>query len=122
MNVNKKVDNNKQKKEKIQSWRIFGGDILPEGALKKYIGLIVMIIFLIIFYIDNRYTVQRQQIKIDKLKKELINAEYINLSRSSELMELTRKSKIEEYVQRNNSELQTSTEPPYVIKISKQKE
>lgn len=96
---------------------IFGGDIFVFSGrgLRRQMGMIALIVVLIIFYIDNRYTVQRQQIKIDKLKKELVRWKYIDLTRSSELMEISRQSKIEEYVKKNNSNLQTSTEPPFVI-------
>jgi hypothetical protein len=95
---------------------LIGGDLfLSGGMLRKQGGLIVLLVVLAIFYIDNRYTVQRQQIKIDKLKRELVKWKYIDLTRSSELMEISRQSKIEEYVQKNNSDLQTSTEPPFVI-------
>src|SRR5574344_578642 len=95
---------------------LIGGDMFLSGkAMRKQIGMVVLIVALIIFYIDNRYTVQRQQIKIDKLKRELVKWKYIDLTRSSELMEISRQSKIEEYVKKNNSDLQTSTEPQFVI-------
>jgi hypothetical protein len=70
----------------------------------------------ILFYIHNRYASQQQQIEIDKLKKELIDIKYDALTRSSELMEKSRQSRIEEYVSEEQSDLQTSTNPPYVIK------
>jgi hypothetical protein len=110
-----------KKKKKISLWSLLGGDVLSGNTVRKQMGLIVLIVVLTIFYIDNRYTVQRQQIKIDKLKKELVDMKYIDLTRSSELMEISRQSKIEEYVQKTNSDLQTSTEPPYVIKYKKGK-
>ena len=68
------------------------------------------------FYIHNRYASQQQQIEINKLKKELIDIKYDALTRSSELMEKSRQSRIEEYVSEEQSDLQTSTNPPYVIK------
>lgn len=108
------MGNKKTNKHIISS--VLGGSIfLSGGMFRKQIGLIITIMIFIIFYIDNRYTVQRQQIKIDKLKKELVKWRYIDLTRSSELMEISRQSKIEEYVQKNKSDLQTSTEPPFVI-------
>ena len=38
------------------------------------------------------------------------------LTRSSELMEKSRQSRIEEYISSKESDLQTSTNPPYLIK------
>lgn len=110
------ADNKENKRKKNFLGSLIGGELFVSGAmLRKQIGMIVLIVAFTIFYIDNRYTVQRQQLKIDKLKKELVKWKYIDLTRSSELMEISRQSKIEEYVQKSNSDLQTSTEPPFVI-------
>ena len=108
---------NKEKRKKRNFLgSLIGGDMFVSGAmLRKQIGMIVLVVAFTIFYIDNRYTVQQQQLKIDRLKRELIKWKYIDLTRSSELMEISRQSKIEEYVQKSNSDLQTSTEPPFVI-------
>ena len=54
--------------------------------------------------------------EIDRLKKELIDIKYDALTRSSELMEKSRQSRIEEYISTKESDLQTSTNPPYEIK------
>ena len=54
--------------------------------------------------------------EIDRLKKELIDIKYDALTRSSELMEKSRQSRIEEYISNKESDLQTSTNPPYLIK------
>ena len=53
---------------------------------------------------------------IDKLKKELTDIKYDALTRSSELMELSRQSRIEEYIKTRDSQLQIATNPPYLIK------
>ena len=74
------------------------------------------IMVFVIFYIHNRYASQQQQIEIDRLKKELIDIKYDALTRSSELMEKSRQSRIEEYISNKESDLQTSTNPPYLIK------
>ena len=55
-------------------------------------------------------------IEIDQLKKELTDIKYDALTRSSELTEKSRQSHIEEYVSKEESALQTSTNPPYLIK------
>ena len=55
-------------------------------------------------------------IEIDKLKKELTDIKYDALTRSSELMELSRQSRIEEYIKTRDSQLQIATNPPYLIK------
>lgn len=95
---------------------ILGGDILASGFFRRQIKLLVLIMVFIIFYISNRYSCQQQMIEIDRLRKDLIDIKYDALTRSSELMEKSRQSRIEEYISTQESELQTATNPPYVIK------
>ena len=109
--VNKKADESKKKK-RTSLKSILGGDILATDFFRRQTKLLV----LIIFYIHNRYASQQQQIEIDRLKKELTDIKYDALTRSSELMEKSRQSRIEEYISSKESDLQTSTNPPYLIK------
>jgi hypothetical protein len=94
---------------------ILGGDILANDFFRRQSKLIILIVLLAIVYIHNRYASQQQQIEIDRLRKELTDIKYGALTRSSELMEKSRQSKIEEYISSRESDLQTSTHPPYVI-------
>lgn len=94
---------------------IIGGDILATDFFRRQIKLLVLIMVFIIFYVHNRYASQQQQIEIDRLKKELTDIKYDALTRSSELMEKSRQSRIEEYISTRESDLQTSTNPPYEI-------
>ena len=104
------MEDKEAKKKKSNSLKsILGGDILATDFF------LVLIMVLIIFYIHNRYASQQQQIEIDKLKKELIDIKYDALTRSSELMEKSRQSRIEDYISTKESDLQTSTHPPYLI-------
>lgn len=95
---------------------ILGGDILANDFFRRQTRLLVLIMVFIIFYISNRYSCQQQLIEIDKLEKELTDMKYDALTRSSELMEKSRQSKIEEYISSQQSELETATNPPYLIK------
>lgn len=104
------------KKRKANSLKnIVGGDILAADFFRRQTKLLVLIMVFIIFYIHNRYASQQQQIEIDRLKKELIDIKYDALTRGSELMEKSRQSRIEEYISTKESDLQTSTNPPYEI-------
>ena len=106
------MEDKEAKKKKSNSLKsILGGDILATDFFRRQTKLLV----LIIFYIHNRYASQQQQIEIDKLKKELIDIKYDALTRSSELMEKSRQSRIEDYISTKESDLQTSTHPPYLI-------
>ena len=114
---------NKQKKQKgneapnhVSFKNILGGDILANDFFKRQTSLLILIMVLTILYIDNRYTSQQELIKIDQLKKELTDIKYDALTRSSELMEKSRQSRIEEYISTGESPLETSTNRPYLIK------
>ena len=113
--VNKKTEEGKKKK-RTSLKSILGGDILATDFFRRQTKLLVLIMVFIIFYIHNRYASQQQQIEIDRLKKELIDIKYDALTRSSELMEKSRQSRIEDYISNKESDLQTSTNPPYLIK------
>ncbi len=95
---------------------ILGGDILAHDFLRRQANLLILIVILTILYIDNRYSSQQELIEIDKLKKDLVDIKYDALTRSSELMEKSRQSRIEEYISTEESHLQTATNRPYLIK------
>ncbi|MGP1476437.1 MAG: FtsL-like putative cell division protein [Phocaeicola sp.] len=109
-------DNPKIQPKKLSLRSILGGDILANDFLRRQAKLIILIMILTVLYIDNRYSAQQDLIEIDKLKKELTDIKYDALTRSSELMEKSRQSKIEEYVSSEGSELQTATSRPYLLK------
>jgi len=110
----KKTDHKKKKRPSLKS--ILGGDILATDFFRRQTKLLVLIMIFVIFYIHNRYAAQQQMIEIDRLKQELIDIKYDALTRNSELMEKSRQSRIEEYISQKETELQTATNPPYLIK------
>ena len=113
---------NKKKKQSTPSKHmslrsILGGDILANDFFKRQTSLLLLIMVLTILYIDNRSEAQQELIEIDRLKKELTDVKYDALTRSSELMEKSRQSRIEEYISSNQeSRLETATSRPYLIK------
>lgn len=100
------------------NWRnILGGDILTGRFMRNQIKLIILIVFFAIIYISNRYSSQQEQIEIANLKETLKDIKYDALTRSSELTEKSRQSKIEEYLhETGDSMLCTATSSPYAIK------
>ena len=119
----KEQNTNQQKKQKenaspkhMSIRSILGGDILANDFFKRQTSLLILIMILTILYIDNRYTSQQELIEIDRLKKELTDIKYDALTRSSELMEKSRQSRIEEYISTEESHLETATNRPYLIK------
>ncbi|MBQ3609184.1 MAG: hypothetical protein IKJ10_07650 [Bacteroidaceae bacterium] len=119
----KEQNPNKQKKEKksaspkhMSIKSILGGDILANDFFKRQTSLLILIMVLTILYINNRYECQQEMIEIDRLKKELTDIKYDALTRSSELMEKSRQSRIEEYISTEESHLETATSRPFSIK------
>ncbi|MBQ4519384.1 MAG: hypothetical protein II999_02055 [Bacteroidaceae bacterium] len=121
-NINQQTEEQIQKDEsgittekKLTLKGIFLGDFLITDFLRRQSGLLVLITIFTVIYIGNRYSCQQEMIEIDRLRKELVDIKYDALTRSSELTERTRQSRIEEYVSAEHSELQISTAPPFVI-------
>ena len=117
---NQNPKSKKNKKEAASSKHmsirsILGGDILANDFFKRQTTLLILIMILTILYIDNRYSSQQELIEIDRLKKELTDIKYDALTRSSELMEKSRQSRIEEYISTGESPLETATNRPYLI-------
>ena len=75
--------------------KILGGDILTAQVIRRQIWLIVLVVFFIIIYISNRYSIQQDMIEIDQLQEELQNAKYKALSSSSQITERSREQRAE---------------------------
>ena len=98
--------------------KILGGDILTAQVIRRQIWLIVLVVFFIIIYISNRYSIQQDMIEIDQLQEELQNAKYKALSSSSQITERSRESNVLKMLQNNkNSVLHIATQPPYIINV-----
>lgn len=102
---------------------VLGGDILTAAWIKHQVLFIIVIVLMIIAYITNRYMSQQSMIKINSLKKELAEIRYESMTRSSQLLQRTRESKVIEYLKATrDSTLNISAQPPYVIKINEEPE
>lgn len=100
---------------------IVGGDILATTAVRKQIGVIMLIVLFMLVYISDRYSCQQSLIQIDKLNEELNDAKAKALSSSSKLTEKSRESRVLEMLQAcRDSTLHISTQPPYIINIPEQ--
>lgn len=99
-------------------YKILGGDILTARLIRSQIWLIMLVVFFVIVYISNRYSVQQQLLEIDVLNKELKDAKYKALSSSSELTERCRESRVLEMLRQNkDSILKMPSQPPYIINV-----
>lgn len=102
--------------------KILGGDILTARLIRSQIWLIVLIVLFVIFYISNRYSVQKDLLEIDRLNIELKDAKYKALSSSSMLTEKSRESHVIKLLKNSkDSTLKMPNQPPYIITVPKKR-
>ena len=100
--------------------KILGGDILTARLIRSQIWLVVLVVFFVILYISNRYSVQKNLLEIDRLNRELKDAKYKALSSSSMLTEKSRESHVIKLLQSSkDSTLKIPNQPPYIITVPK---
>ena len=97
---------------------ILGGDILAGRWFRRQFGFILLLVFFAIIYVANRYACQQEMIDRINLSDTLLDARYKALTRSSELLEKTLRSRVEESLA--DSTLRTPTTPPYLLKIEEE--
>lgn len=97
---------------------ILGGDILAGGWFRRQFWFIVMLVFFAIIYVSNRYACQQEMIESTKLADTLLDRRYKALTRSSQLLEKTLRSRVEEELL--DSTLQTATSPSFTIKTEEE--
>lgn len=98
--------------------KILGGDILTAQIIRKQIWLFMLIVFFIIIYISNRYSIQKGLIELDQLQKELQDTKYKALSTSSQITEKSRESNVLDMLKHSkDSTLHIATQPPYIINV-----
>ena len=108
------VEQKNKNKKNLKSW--LDGDMLLSPLLQRHLGLFLLVFVLVIAYVSNRYAFQHEQLEIQHLRSQLNDMKYEALARSSELMEKSRESNIQKFIVEQGSALQTSTQPPVIIK------
>jgi hypothetical protein len=102
------------------SYRVFLNDMLDgsfmtKDVMRRNAGLLLLMVGLIIAYISNHYAVIMRLSEIDSLQKELTEAKYEALTRTSELMRESRQSFVQDMITQKGLLLENSTIPPYTI-------
>lgn len=99
---------------------IIGGDILQTPFFLRQVLFIFFVMVLMLIYTGNRYAGQQDLIVIDSLQTKLQEMRYSVLTQSSDLMNLTRQSKVEERLRQigDTSLLSEQAQrPPYEIRM-----
>ena len=102
-------------RSKITLASILGGDILGGRWFRRQFWYIVMVVAMIIVYVSNRYSCQREMIQSKMLTDTLLDRRYKALTRSSQLKEKTRRSCIEGAL--TDTTLQTANTPSFNLKV-----
>ena len=104
------------------SWKtILGGDILQSRFVLKQVGLCMFIVLLLLLYTGNRYSSQKDILLIDSLKQELQDQQYNVLTLKSELLNLSRQSKIEDLLKsQGDSLISNPAAPPFGLDDSEE--
>ncbi len=103
------------KKKKVSVGHILGGDILKEDFVVKQSKLIILIAFLFVLLISNRYSCLKKLTEIDRLKTELKDVKYENLVISTELTTHSRQSQVETMIAEKGLNLAGTKTPAYEI-------
>jgi cell division protein FtsL len=94
---------------------ILNGNILTKKFIRKQYLLIILLVVLSVFYIDNRYSSEKQIKRIAELKKEIQDVKYESLTISAELMGITRQSNILRLLENKGMKLKPGNTPPIII-------
>ncbi len=93
----------------------FTGRIFLKDIVKNQWGVIVVVVIILFCHIGLRFSCEDQVKQIDRLKKELEDVKLEALSRSSDLLGISKQSQIELLVAEVDSSLVPSVVPPFVI-------
>ncbi|MCG8697630.1 MAG: hypothetical protein MI922_06210 [Bacteroidales bacterium] len=98
---------------------VFDGSILAGIGVLKHLPFVLFLALLTLGYIGNRYHAERKIREIAQKDQQVKNLRAEQITTASELMNLSKPSRIESLVQTNGLGLEPSKEPP--IKIVKKK-
>ena len=106
---------NKTANRKQQAFRrILNGEGMVR-FFRRQLKLIVLLLFITFFYIDNRYSSQQEVIRIDQLKKELKETRLSAVETVSNWVEATRRSHVMEVLSARGSTLHATDKHPVVL-------
>ncbi|MCR5140337.1 MAG: hypothetical protein K6B45_09275 [Bacteroidaceae bacterium] len=103
-----------KKKKKFSVVKMLTGDMLMHPFVKRQMGLIVLVVCLIVIYEGNRYACQTETVKIQRLRKEIIDLRNESVALRNELMQKSLQSNIERRLGDDNP-LKPATAAPVII-------
>lgn len=95
---------------------VLGGTILTEDVFVKNTRFLLVLFVIGVLYIGNRYSCIGKMAEIEKYREELKDAKYEALTISSELTSLSRQSKVQATIEKDNLGLKPAKEPVFSLK------
>lgn len=92
------------------------GRIFLNEFLLRQGKLVLLIIVLIFFYMNNRMVCEKMLHKIDALNKELTTTKYMAIITETELLQAGREQEIEKRIAEKGLNLTALDMPPYIVK------
>jgi hypothetical protein len=110
----------KIEKEEVSAFTLKGiidGSILTVGPFVKQVPFILFLVLLTVFYIGNRYHAERVFRKLTNLKDEVRDLRAEQITTASELMNLSKPSKVQDLIDQRGLGLKEATKPPFKIVV-----
>jgi hypothetical protein len=110
----------KIEKEEIQGFTlksIIDGSILTVHSFVKQVPFILFLVLLSIIYIGNRYHSERVFRNLTNLKDEVGDLRAEQITTASELMNLSKPSKVQDLIDQKGLGLKEATKPPFKIVV-----
>lgn len=102
-------------KPKLTIKSFLNGRYITEHLSGRHFFPLIVLFFILIFYIWNRYEAQRQMTSIAVLNKELRELRYRAVTHSSEVMGQSKQSQIKMRLRELGVDLVESQTPPYTL-------
>lgn len=94
---------------------IFTGRIISVDFIIRYWKTILTALFIMLFYISNRYVCQQSAAHIKKTETEITRERYKSLDMFTRLKKLQREDSIIKNLERFDLKLEFPNKPPYII-------
>ncbi len=95
---------------------ILGGDILTKNGVIKQLPFIFLLFALMVIYIYNNNLAEKNLIKIERTKKELIELRYEYISSKSDMMDSLKQSLVQKKLETIG--IKEASNPPHKIYIN----
>lgn len=94
---------------------VINGNLLTKNFIKKQYKLILLMAFLAVVYVNNRYVCETQLAHAIELKKQIKDLKYESLTISAQLMGVSRQTSIMQLLNEKGIALKEAKTPAIVI-------